>query len=97
MADMINKAGHVVAPNIDTVQSAMDQFQANFSAGQLTVDIVDAPGDNSWPLSYITFIAFNRSSTALDCTDNEELLRFVAWTQINDPYERPSHASCTDE
>lgn len=84
--NMVNKAGKVVAPSVYSVQAAMAQFAANFSAGNLTIDIVDAPGNDSWPLSYTTFIAINRSITALDCTNIEELMRFIAWTQINDGY-----------
>ena len=84
--NMVNKAGKVVAPSVYSVQAAMAQFAANFSAGNLAVDIVDAPGNDSWPLSYTTFLAINRSITALDCTNIEELMHFIAWTQINDGY-----------
>jgi ABC-type phosphate transport system substrate-binding protein len=85
-ANMVNKAGKVVAPSVYSVQAAMAEFAANFSAGDLTIDIVDAPGNESWPLAYTTFIAINRSITALDCTNIEELMHFIAWTQINDGY-----------
>jgi ABC-type phosphate transport system substrate-binding protein len=84
--NMINKAGKLVIPSKYSVQEAMAQFASNFSAGNLLIDIVDAPGNDSWPLSYTTFMAINKSITALDCTNVEELMRFIAWTQINDAY-----------
>ncbi|ELR24201.1 serine/threonine protein kinase [Acanthamoeba castellanii str. Neff] len=83
-ANMVNKAGKTVEPSVSTVQAAMSQFARNFSAGDLTIDIVDAPGDESWPLSYHTFLAFNRSVTALDCTNIQELTRFIAWALTNE-------------
>jgi ABC-type phosphate transport system substrate-binding protein len=92
-ANMVNKAGKTVEPSVSTVQAAMSQFARNFSAGDLTIDIVDAPGDESWPLSYHTFLAFNRSVTALDCTNIQELTRFIAWALTNEEYALTTHTT----
>jgi hypothetical protein len=94
--NMINRANKKVIPSVYSVQAAMAQFSANYSAGNLTIDVVDAPGDDSWPLTYMTYVSINRSITALDCTNIEELMRFIAWTQINDAYTArpPAAFSC---
>jgi hypothetical protein len=84
--NMINRANQEVIPSVYSVQAAMAQFSANYSAGNLSIDVTDAPGADSWPLTYMTYVSINRSITALDCTNIEELMRFIAWTQINDAY-----------
>jgi phosphate transport system substrate-binding protein len=81
---MVNKAGKTVQPSVASVQAAMSDFAADISAGQLTVDIGNAPGNRSWPLAYHTFLAINQSVTTFDCTNVDELLRFVAWALTND-------------
>jgi phosphate transport system substrate-binding protein len=82
--NMINKAGKTVQPSVASVQAAMSNFAANISAGQLTIDIVNAAGNDSWPMAYLTFLAINRSVTTLDCTNVDEFLRLVAWALTND-------------
>ena len=83
---MINKAGNLVQPGVDTVKAAISSFASNISAGQLSIDISDAPDANAWPRAYLNYIAFNRSTTDLDCSTVQELLRFIAWTLVNEEY-----------
>jgi hypothetical protein len=73
--NMYNKAGYPVVPSMYSVQAAMIEFSAAYNAGNLTLDIVDAPGNESWPLAYMTFILLNQSITSNDCTNIQELLR----------------------
>jgi hypothetical protein len=73
--NMYNKASYPVVPSMYSVQAAMIEFSAAYNAGNLTLDIVDAPGNESWPLAYMTFILLNQSITTSDCTNIQELLR----------------------
>jgi hypothetical protein len=84
--NMVNRAGKTVAPSVASVQAAMSDFSANISAGNLTIDFVDAHGNDSWPLVFLTFLAINQSVTAIDCTNVAELLGFIAWALTNDEY-----------
>jgi hypothetical protein len=86
---MYNRAGKLSLPSKYSVQAAMAEFSAAYSAGNLSVDISDAPGNDSWPLAFMTFILLNRSAMSLDCNNIEELIRFLAWTQVNDKYNVP--------
>jgi hypothetical protein len=81
---MINKAGVLVQPNISTVQSALATFNDFISKGIFTINVVDANGTNSWPLSYMTFFSMRRNITVFDCTNIQELLQFIAWVHTND-------------
>jgi hypothetical protein len=84
--DMYNKAGVLVQPNISTVQSALATFNDFISKGVFTINVVDANGTNSWPLSYIIYFTLNKNTPFSDCTNVQELMEFVAWTQTNDAY-----------
>ncbi len=81
---MINKAGVLVQPNISTVQSALATFNDYISKGIFTINVVDANGTNSWPLSYIIYFTLNKDTPFSDCSNVQELMEFVAWTQTND-------------
>lgn len=85
-ANMVNKAGKKVAPSVASVQSAMNDFQAAFAGGNFSVDILDAAGNASWPMAYMTFFALLKNVSVFDCTDIQEMLNFVAWVQTNDQY-----------
>ncbi len=81
---MYNKAGTLVTPSTASVQSAMADYLDEYSHNNFTVDIYDANGTNSWPLSYMTFFSMRRNITAFDCTNIQELLQFIAWVHTND-------------
>jgi ABC-type phosphate transport system substrate-binding protein len=52
--------------------------------GRLETPLYNGPGNDSWPIPFITFLALKQNITAADCTPIKELLNFIAWTQIND-------------
>jgi hypothetical protein len=47
--------------------------------GDLTVDILNANGSASWPLSFITFALIPENITTPDCSNVQELLLFLSW------------------
>lgn len=82
---MYNKAGSLVTPSTASVQAAMSQFQAQFARSNFSVDILDAGGASSWPISYLTYLTMDRNvSGGVDCTAIQELLAFAAWVHTND-------------
>nr|WIL04199.1 serine/threonine-protein kinase/receptor [Cedratvirus lena] len=82
--NMYNKAGNLVSPTVESVSSAMNDYTSFYVAGNLAVDIVNAPGANSWPLSFITYIIMGANITLPDCTRSTELLDFIVWIYTND-------------
>ncbi|AGD92983.1 putative serine/threonine-protein kinase/receptor [Megavirus lba] len=80
---MYNKAGNLVEPNITTVQSAMADFKEIYTTGDFTIDIFDAPGNNSWPISWVNYISMNGNFEQNDCFRTKELLDFIAWLYTN--------------
>ncbi|ALR84495.1 putative serine/threonine-protein kinase receptor [Niemeyer virus] len=80
---MYNKAGKLVEPNITTVQSAMADFKEIYTAGDFTIDIFDAPGENSWPISWVNYISMTSTFQQADCIRTKELLDFIAWFYMN--------------
>ncbi|ELR15997.1 phosphate ABC transporter, phosphatebinding protein PstS, putative [Acanthamoeba castellanii str. Neff] len=83
-ANMINLAGQEVAPGPDAVRAAMQDFTPAYNAGQFAVDIVDGNGSASWPLAFTSYFSLSRNITAVDCTNVEELLNWLAWVLTND-------------
>lgn len=83
-ARMVNKAGTLVSPTVEAIQSAMADFQAEYEVGDFTVDILDANGTDSWPMAYLTFFAMDQNVSTADCTNVQELLNFVSWIHTND-------------
>jgi ABC-type phosphate transport system substrate-binding protein len=84
--NMINKAGKHVQPSVASVQSAMADFKVQYGQSNFTIDIVDAPGNESWPITYMSYLSLKQNVTTFDCTSFQELLAFVAWVQTNDAY-----------
>jgi hypothetical protein len=84
--DMINKAGKFVRPSVASVQAAMDNFSDEFAQSNFSIDIIDADGNDSWPISYMSYLSMQQNLTTYDCTNIFELLSFVAWVQTNDAY-----------
>ncbi len=81
---MINKAGNIVQPSTDAVEQAMEDFKHSISPTDLSVNIVDGPGANSWPISMVSYITIFRDINKTDCTVIEELLTWISWVQLND-------------
>ncbi len=76
-AKMVNKAGKTVEANADSLVSSMNDFADSFSE-QLTTNIVDGEGENSWPIAGYTYIILHTESMS-DCVKAEKLLGFLKW------------------
>jgi hypothetical protein len=87
-ARMYNKAGKLVELSVNSLQSAMTDYQQDYEDGNFGIDIYDAPGAESWPMAYLTFFAMRQNQTLDDCSTIGELLDFVAWIHTNDAYVR---------
>ncbi len=80
-ADMVNKAGKKVTANAQSLQSAMNDFATSFTP-QLTNNIVNGPGANSWPIAGYTYLILHTKMT--DCTKAQKMLQFFKWA-LTDP------------
>nr|UDO47407.1 ser/thr kinase [Pandoravirus massiliensis] len=83
-ASIYNRAGRLIEPSVTSVQLAMRDFSEHFAAGDLAVEIYDAPGNESWPLAYVPLVALSNRFVQPDCTRIDELLKFLAWVHTND-------------
>lgn len=81
-AQMVNKAGKSVQATAESLQSAMTDFAGGFS-DKLTTDIVDGPGEASWPIAGYTYIILHTTSMQ-DCTKAGKLLEWMKW-DLTDP------------
>ncbi|BCS82726.1 putative serine/threonine-protein kinase [Cotonvirus japonicus] len=81
--NIYNKAGNLVEPNIDSVQSAMADYKEQYINNNFAVDIYDAPGNYSWPISYVNYILMAHNLSQLDCSRPSELLDFISWIYTN--------------
>jgi phosphate transport system substrate-binding protein len=77
-ASMVNKAGKTVVANADSLAAAMNDF-ANAFSDKLTVTIVDAPGDASWPIAGYTYLILHTQNMT-DCLKAQKLLEYINWT-----------------
>ncbi len=77
MATMINAAGNDVTANAGTMQDAMAAF-ANAFDKRLTAQIVDAPGEKSWPIMGYTYLIIHLTENK-DCTKTKALLDYIEW------------------
>lgn len=82
-ATLINKAGKPVVANAESVASAMNDFADAFDE-RLTTDIVDGPGEGSWPIAGYTYIIL-RTSSMTDCVKARKMLEFLHWA-LTDPF-----------
>jgi phosphate transport system substrate-binding protein len=77
-ASMVNQAGKTVVANADSLASAMTDFATSFS-DKLTVTIVDAPGDGSWPISGYTYLILHTKNMT-DAIKAQKLLEYIRWS-----------------
>ncbi len=77
MAALINAAGNDVTANAETMQDAMAAF-ANAFDERLTAQIVDAPGEKSWPIMGYTYLIIHLTENK-DCTKTKALLDYIEW------------------
>ena len=81
-ADMINKAGHKVSANAESLASAINDFGTAAFNDKLTATIVDGDGDGSWPISGYTYLILHQTSVT-DCIKARKLLEYFHWTLTN--------------
>ncbi|QTF49773.1 putative serine/threonine-protein kinase/receptor [Acanthamoeba polyphaga mimivirus] len=81
--NMYNKAGNLVEPSLESVQFAMADFKDEYSNNNFALDVFDAPGNNSWPLSYVNYIVMSKRFFQLDCSRADVVLKFIAWVYTN--------------
>ena len=77
-ADMINVEGKRVQANAESLQSAMAAFADAFDEN-LGANIVNAPGEASWPIVGYTYIII-RLESMTDCVQAQKLLEYINWT-----------------
>ena len=76
-ANMVNKSGNTVTASAETLQSAMADFAGSFTP-ELTTNIVDGEGADSWPIAGYTYLVLHTTSME-DCTVASKLLEYVHW------------------
>jgi phosphate transport system substrate-binding protein len=79
---MVNKAGKTVVANAASLASAMSDFNGKLDPTKLTVDLMDAPGDASWPIATYTYYILH-TSTMTDCVKAQKIVEYIQWTLTN--------------
>ncbi len=77
MAKLVNAAGNTVEANAATMQDAMASFADAFDA-HLTAEIVNAPGENAWPIMGYTYFIVHMKDYK-DCAKAKALVDFIHW------------------
>jgi len=75
-----NKAGKFIEPTLETTSSAAAGAVPNLPAGDASwssVSIVDAPGDNSYPIGSFTYLLVYKDQA--DLTNGKALAEFLWW------------------
>jgi len=76
---MVNKAGKVLAPTMDSFQAAA--ANADFSKVQdFYLILTDQPGEKSWPITAATYMLMRKDYPA---EQNEPVLKFLDWCLKN--------------
>ena len=75
-ADMVNKAGKVVAPTMEAFQAAAANAEWAKSPGFYVI-LTDQPGEKSWPLTAATFILMYKKP--VDLAASNDALKFFAY------------------
>ena len=76
-ASMVNKAGQTVVASLASTQAAVDDFANAFDA-HLNAVIVNAPGQNSWPIAGYTYLILHTQNMQ-DCVKAQALVSFWKW------------------
>ena len=75
-ANMVNAAGTTVTASVQTTQNAMNDFGGQMP-DTLARLIVNAPGQNSWPIAGYTYLLVYLNQT--DCGKAQKLVQFIHW------------------
>ncbi|HWM83901.1 MAG TPA: phosphate ABC transporter substrate-binding protein PstS [Pseudolabrys sp.] len=76
-ANMVNKAGKVVAPNANTFQAAAANADWKSQPGYGVI-LANQPGEASWPMTAATWILIYKQPK--DAAATAEALKFFAWS-----------------
>ncbi|KAK3610400.1 hypothetical protein CHS0354_008688 [Potamilus streckersoni] len=87
-ADIVNPAGNLVSASVQNVQNAMEDFRSQMS-GRMTIRLVNAPGEYSYPLSAYTYFIV-RINTMQNCDTAVELVRYIEWILTNEAMREES-------
>ncbi|ELR15442.1 phosphate-binding periplasmic protein, putative [Acanthamoeba castellanii str. Neff] len=83
-AMMWNRGGRLLTATTAGVQSAMLDAQSQIEAGNLTADLFNGPGEDSWPLSYLSFATFFVDRTGGgSCVPVQQFAEFLQWAFSN--------------
>ena len=74
-ANMINKDGKTVAPELKSFQAAA--ANADWESRRFGVILTDQPGDASWPITAATFILMHK--VPVDAEASKQALTFFDW------------------
>ncbi len=80
IAKMVNAAGNMVEASSETTQNAMADFGGEMP-DILARSIVNAPGENSWPIAGYTYLLIYMDQT--DCIKAKKLVDFIRWALID--------------
>jgi phosphate transport system substrate-binding protein len=75
-AAMINKAGKVVQPSVESFQAAASNADWAHAPGYYVI-LTDQPGENSWPITASTFILMHKEP--VDKAASAEAVKFFKW------------------
>ncbi|VVB84458.1 PBP superfamily domain protein [uncultured archaeon] len=79
-AYIMNKAGKFIEPTLETTANAVAGAAQTLPAGDASwssISIVNAPGDNSYPISSFTYLLVYKDQT--DMTKGKALAQFLWW------------------
>jgi phosphate transport system substrate-binding protein len=76
---MVNKAGKTVKADAASLSAAMADFSGKLDPAKLTVDLMDAPGDGSWPIATYTYLILH-TTTMTDCVKAQKILEYIRWS-----------------
>src|SRR5215510_190567 len=77
---MLNKAGKIVAPTSEAFQAAAANADWKSQPGYGVI-LANQPGDNSWPMTAVTWILVYKQPS--DAAATGEALKFFAWAYKN--------------
>jgi phosphate transport system substrate-binding protein len=71
-----NKAGQYITPSIESTQASMADFGTQLGE-KLALSIVDAPGQNSYPIAGYTYLLLYMDQQ--DCVKASKIVQFLKW------------------
>jgi phosphate transport system substrate-binding protein len=78
---MVNKAGKVVEPNLDTFQAAAANADWSKAPAGFAMILNNQPGDTSWPIVGVTWILAYKNQA--DAAKGKAMLKFFHWAYQN--------------